>query len=201
MPKLFSSDNEKFLQIDRTESELNKFICKNWKDLFPQHYTFIHEEFTLEGNVRSSGDKSGRIDILGFNQKDEFSEFDKAILKLKKLDVAIKKLRSGAETMKNKKLAQHWLDRANDIELKSHGIKSEAIDSAKKAHKERISRAGRDRRYADSFAEKAEAGKLINTADKTRTSIFDQELHWKEKAAKLEEEVKRQARILKNLEA
>jgi hypothetical protein len=69
--KLFSSDNEKFLQIDRTESELNKFICKNWKDLFPQHYTFIHEEFTLEGNVRSSGDKSGRIDILGFNQKTE----------------------------------------------------------------------------------------------------------------------------------
>ena len=66
MPKLFSSSNKKFLlQIDKPEKELNKFICENWKDLFPK-YTFIASEFPLKGNVRSLG-SNGRIDILGYN--------------------------------------------------------------------------------------------------------------------------------------
>jgi septum formation topological specificity factor MinE len=66
MPKLFSSTNKKFLsQIDKPERELNKFICENWKDLFPK-YTFIASEFPLKGNVRSLGN-NGRIDILGYN--------------------------------------------------------------------------------------------------------------------------------------
>jgi hypothetical protein len=66
MPKLFSSSNKKFLsQIDKPEKELNKFICENWKDLFPK-CTFIASEFPLKGNVRSLGN-NGRIDILGYN--------------------------------------------------------------------------------------------------------------------------------------
>jgi hypothetical protein len=66
MPKLFSSLNKKFLlQIDKPEKELNKFICDNWKDLFPK-YTFVASEFPLKGNVRSLGN-NGRIDILGYN--------------------------------------------------------------------------------------------------------------------------------------
>jgi hypothetical protein len=66
MPKLFSSSNKKFLkQVEKPEKELNKFICKNWKDLFPS-YTFVASEFPLKGNVRSLGN-NGRIDILGYN--------------------------------------------------------------------------------------------------------------------------------------
>jgi hypothetical protein len=66
MPKLFSSSNKKFLsQIDKPEKELNKFICENWKDLFPK-YMLIASEFPLKGNVRSLGN-NGRIDILGYN--------------------------------------------------------------------------------------------------------------------------------------
>jgi hypothetical protein len=66
MPKLFSSLNKKFLcQIDKSERELNKFICENWKDLFPK-YTFVASEFPLKGSVRSLGN-NGRIDILGYN--------------------------------------------------------------------------------------------------------------------------------------
>ncbi|MDR2791057.1 MAG: hypothetical protein LBB59_08815 [Campylobacteraceae bacterium] len=66
MPKLFSNSNKKFLlQIDKPEKELNKFICENWKDLFPK-YIFIASEFPLKGNVRSLG-SNGRIDILGYN--------------------------------------------------------------------------------------------------------------------------------------
>jgi hypothetical protein len=66
MPKLFSSSNKKFLkQVEKSEKELNKFICENWKDLFP-NYTFIASEFPLKGNVRSLGN-NGRIDILGYN--------------------------------------------------------------------------------------------------------------------------------------
>ncbi|MDR0790617.1 MAG: hypothetical protein LBO06_07460 [Bacteroidales bacterium] len=58
--------NKKFLlQIDKPEKELNKFICDNWKDLFPK-YTFVASEFPLKGNVRSLGN-NGRIDILGYN--------------------------------------------------------------------------------------------------------------------------------------
>lgn len=70
MPKLFSSNSKKFLlQIDKPEKELHKFICENWKDLFTKNYKFIGNEFPLKGNVRSSGDTSGRVDILGFNSK------------------------------------------------------------------------------------------------------------------------------------
>ncbi|MDR0510630.1 MAG: hypothetical protein LBH06_06030 [Rikenellaceae bacterium] len=66
MPKLFSNSNKKFLsQVDKPERELNKFICENWKNLFP-NYTFIASEFPLKGNVRSLGN-NGRIDILGYN--------------------------------------------------------------------------------------------------------------------------------------
>jgi hypothetical protein len=66
MPRLFSSSNKKFLkQVEKPEKELNKFICENWEDLFPQ-YTFVASEFPLKGNVRSLGN-NGRIDILGYN--------------------------------------------------------------------------------------------------------------------------------------
>ena len=66
MPKLFSNTNKKFLkQVEKPEKELNKFICENWKDLFP-NYVFIASEFPLKGNVRSLGN-NGRIDILGYN--------------------------------------------------------------------------------------------------------------------------------------
>jgi hypothetical protein len=66
MPKLFSGSNKKFLlQLDKPEKELNKFICENWKDLFPK-YIFVASEFPLKGNVRSLGN-NGRIDILGYN--------------------------------------------------------------------------------------------------------------------------------------
>ncbi|OEG71241.1 hypothetical protein ATZ36_15685 [Candidatus Endomicrobiellum trichonymphae] len=69
MPKLFSGNNKKFLlQIDKPERELNKSICENWKDLF-QNYSFIANEFHLNGNVRSNLGTSGRIDIFGFNPK------------------------------------------------------------------------------------------------------------------------------------
>ena len=66
MPKLFSNSNKKFLsQIDKPEKELNKFICENWKNLFP-NLTFIASEFPLKGNVRSLGN-NGRIDIVAYN--------------------------------------------------------------------------------------------------------------------------------------
>jgi hypothetical protein len=66
MPKLFSSSSRKFLrQIEKPEKELNRFICDNWQDLFPD-YTFIASEFPLKGNVRSLGN-NGRIDIMGYN--------------------------------------------------------------------------------------------------------------------------------------
>lgn len=68
MAKLFSNSDKKFLkQIDKPESELNKFLCQNWSFLFPK-LIFISSEFTLDGNVRSKG-TSGRIDILAFNPK------------------------------------------------------------------------------------------------------------------------------------
>ncbi len=66
MPKLFSNSNKKFLsQIDKPEKELNKFICENWKSLFP-NLTFITSEFPIKGNVRSLGN-NGRMDIVGYN--------------------------------------------------------------------------------------------------------------------------------------
>ncbi len=66
MPKLFSKNNKKFLSIiDKPERELNKFICENWKMLFPK-LTLIASEFPLKGNVRSIGN-NGRIDILAYN--------------------------------------------------------------------------------------------------------------------------------------
>jgi hypothetical protein len=66
MPKLFSTVNKKFLkQIDKSEKDLNKFICEHWKDLFPK-LTLISSEFPLKGNVRSIG-TNGRIDILAYN--------------------------------------------------------------------------------------------------------------------------------------
>jgi hypothetical protein len=66
MPKLFSNSNKKFLiQIDKPEKELNKFICENWKNLFPS-LNFIASEVSLKGNVRSLGN-NGRIDILAYN--------------------------------------------------------------------------------------------------------------------------------------
>jgi hypothetical protein len=68
MLKLYSTDNKKFLkQVNKSETELNRFISDNWKEFFP-HFTFIKSEFSLDGNVRSKGG-SGRIDILAFNPK------------------------------------------------------------------------------------------------------------------------------------
>jgi hypothetical protein len=68
MLKLYSTDNRKFLkQVNRSETELNRFLSENWKEFFP-HFIFIKNEFILDGNVRSKG-SSGRIDILAFNPK------------------------------------------------------------------------------------------------------------------------------------
>jgi hypothetical protein len=68
MPKLFSSSEKKFLkQINKPESDLNRFIRENWLSLFPS-LTLISGEFPLKGNVRSIG-TSGRIDILAYNPK------------------------------------------------------------------------------------------------------------------------------------
>ena len=66
MQKLFSIQEKKFLsQVDKSEKELQKFICDNWKELF-QEYIFIKDEFPLKGDARSSG-SSGRIDIFAYN--------------------------------------------------------------------------------------------------------------------------------------
>jgi len=66
MPKLFSSNEKKFLKlVDKPEKELSRFICEHWRDLFPQ-YTFVASEFPLKGNVRSKG-SGGRIDLLAYN--------------------------------------------------------------------------------------------------------------------------------------
>lgn len=68
MLKLYSTDNKKFLkQVNKSEAELNRFLSENWKEFFP-HFTFIKNEFSLDGNVRSKGG-SGRIDILAYNPK------------------------------------------------------------------------------------------------------------------------------------
>ncbi len=68
MLKLYSTDNKKFLkQVNKSEAELNRFLSENWKEFFP-HFTFIKNEFSLDGNVRSKG-SSGRIDILAYNPK------------------------------------------------------------------------------------------------------------------------------------
>ena len=49
MPKLFSSQDKKFLnQIEKTERDLNKFICNNWENLFPQYKLIKSESFDLE---------------------------------------------------------------------------------------------------------------------------------------------------------
>lgn len=68
MLKLFSTNSKQLIKvIDKSEAELNNFLSENWKNFFPQ-YTFIKNEFTLEGNVRSKG-TSGRVDILAYNPK------------------------------------------------------------------------------------------------------------------------------------
>lgn len=68
MLKLYSTDNKKFLkQVNKSEAELNRFLSENWKEFFP-HFTFIKNEFSLDGNGRSKGG-SGRIDILAYNPK------------------------------------------------------------------------------------------------------------------------------------
>ncbi len=66
MPKLFSTKNKSFLkQIDKSEKDLNKFICENWKNWFPK-LILISNEFPLKGNVRSIG-TNGRMDIFAYN--------------------------------------------------------------------------------------------------------------------------------------
>ena len=67
MPKLYSNKEDTFLHIvEKSEKEINTFICKKWKNLFPQ-YTFIKSEFTLKGSVRTATGNNGRIDILAYN--------------------------------------------------------------------------------------------------------------------------------------
>lgn len=68
MIKIYSADKGTFLKkVNKSEAELNNFLCKNWSHFFPQ-YIFIKSEFILDGNVRSRG-TSGRIDVLAFNPK------------------------------------------------------------------------------------------------------------------------------------
>ncbi len=85
MAKLFSTIENKFLKkVEKSEAELNRFICENWNVLFPK-FTFIASEFSLDGNVRARG-TGGRIDILAYNPKNKRfivvelkKEFDKNI--------------------------------------------------------------------------------------------------------------------------
>jgi len=66
MRQLFSNQDKKLLSpVDKPEKDLQQFLCDNWKELFPQ-YTFIAQEFKLQGTVHASG-SSGRIDILAYN--------------------------------------------------------------------------------------------------------------------------------------
>jgi hypothetical protein len=51
--------------IGKSEKDMNKFICENWLNLFP-NLTFITSEFPLKGNVRSLGN-NGRMDIVAYN--------------------------------------------------------------------------------------------------------------------------------------
>lgn len=70
MAKLFSNTNKKFLpQVDKSEKDLNKFICENWDNLFP-NLILIKSEFPLKGNVRSLGN-NGRIDIFAYNPENK----------------------------------------------------------------------------------------------------------------------------------
>jgi len=66
MQKLFSIHDKKLLSpINKSEKDLQQFICDNWNDLFPE-YIFITQEFKLKGAVHPSG-SSGRMDILAYN--------------------------------------------------------------------------------------------------------------------------------------
>ena len=66
MQKLFVSLENKVMQaVNKPEKDLQQFISANWNELFPG-YTFIAEEFHLEGDVHGLG-KKGRIDILAFH--------------------------------------------------------------------------------------------------------------------------------------
>jgi hypothetical protein len=67
MKQLFSLKEKATLsQIDKSEKELQQFICDNWEGLFSQQYNFIAKEFSLKEAVHPSG-SSGRIDILAYN--------------------------------------------------------------------------------------------------------------------------------------
>jgi len=66
MQKLFSSREKKFLgAVNKSEEDLQQFLCDNWKELFPE-YTFIAQEFVLKGL-----DVNGRIDIFAYNSTKE----------------------------------------------------------------------------------------------------------------------------------
>lgn len=58
-------DKNKCSEADLQEKELNDKLTENWNLIFPD-YIFIKSEFILKGDVRGIN-KSGRIDILGFN--------------------------------------------------------------------------------------------------------------------------------------
>jgi len=67
MQTLFSLQDKKYLSpaANKSEDDLEKFLCDNWKELFPQ-YVFIAQQFPLKGEVDGSA-ISYRIDILAFN--------------------------------------------------------------------------------------------------------------------------------------
>jgi hypothetical protein len=66
MKQLFSNQDKKLLCVlNKSEKDLQQFICDNWEKLFPE-YVFIAQEFQLKGAVHASG-SSGRIDILAYN--------------------------------------------------------------------------------------------------------------------------------------
>ena len=65
MQKLFLNKEVLNTVDNKTEKDLQKFICANWKTLF-SGYTFIKDEFPLKGDVHGLG-KKGRIDILAYN--------------------------------------------------------------------------------------------------------------------------------------
>jgi len=63
MQTLFlGKDNKALGTVDKSEKELQQFICDNWQALFPA-YTFVASEFHLKG----CGSPDNRFDILAYN--------------------------------------------------------------------------------------------------------------------------------------
>ena len=75
MQRLFLNNEVRDTVDNKSEKELQKFICDNWKKLFSE-YTLIKDEFPLTGDVHGVG-KKGRTDIFAYhNSKRRFTIFE-----------------------------------------------------------------------------------------------------------------------------